>query len=126
MAKGLSIGGAWLKSTDRGESISLSFNEECLKINPTECWVSLYPNERKSKPNHPDWNIVATPKNPEEAKMQSRIAIPGTIPKPFPRSKNFAPQATKSKPSDTYGQQGPESPPEDLWERSDAGPEREF
>lgn len=127
MAKGVNIGGGWLKKNERGESISLSVNEEIFNINPTQCWLNLYPNEKKSKPTQPDFNFVATPK---EVKAQARIDVPGTIPTPFPRPKNFAPQTSKPKitprvqPTDLDN--ALDGPPDDLWSREDAGPQREF
>lgn len=120
MAKGLNIGGGWLKTHGDKESISLSFNEEVFNINPTQCWVSLYPNERKAKPTQPDFNIVATPK---EAKVQ----IKGTMPSKFPRPQNFAPQSSKPKitprvqPTDLDN--ALDGPPADLWTRADGDPE---
>lgn len=81
------IGAGWIKQTDRGEYVSLSFNFDEIKgLDLANCWINLVINTKKAKPNHPDYNITAAVKAvlepaPEPKQKQSS----------FPRPKNFAP-----------------------------------
>lgn len=113
MAKGINIGGGWLKQSDKGDSISIRFNEASLTINPTQHWISLYPNSYKKKPNEPDYNLVATPKT-----VTTRTPPPQQRASAFPKPKNHAPQASpRAEESDL--DKALDGPPPDLWERSD-------
>lgn len=117
MAKGINIGGGWLKQSDKGDSISIRFNEASLTINPTQHWVSLYPNSYKKKPNEPDYNLVATPKEVRAAAPRPQASKPSSFPKP----QNFAPQRTAPPQNDL--DRALDGPPQDLWERYDSDPE---
>lgn len=89
MAERKTIGAGWIKSTDHGEYVALSFKaDEIRGIDLSACWVSLVINTKKAKPTHPDYNITASPKDaqPQKAAVQQKSA--------FPRPKNFAPQSS--------------------------------
>lgn len=69
MAERKTIGAGWKKTTDKGTYVALSFNaDEIRDLDLSQCWVSLVKNTRKSKDNHPDYNVTASPK--EGAKKQ--------------------------------------------------------
>lgn len=92
------IGAGWIKQTDRGEYVSLSFKgEELQGIDLSNCWVSLVVNGKKANPKHPDYLITASPKAPQP---QATPEAPKPKPSAFPRPKNFAPSAPKSTPDD--------------------------
>lgn len=85
------IGAAWLKSSDRGEYISIAFKAEALQgIDLLNSWVNMTVNTRKSKPGHPDYIITAKPKQQQASAPASRPQQQGG----FPRPKNFAPQSS--------------------------------
>lgn len=90
MADRKTVGAGWIKTTDRGEYVALSFKaEEIQGMDLAQCWISLVVNNKKAKPTHPDYNITATPKIEQQTKPQ-----PQQQPKSaFPRPKNFAPQS---------------------------------
>lgn len=124
MAKGINIGGGWLKQSDKGDSISIRFNEASLKIDPTQHWVSLYPNGYKKKPNEPDYNLVATPK---EARAAAAPKPPSSRPTGFPKPNNYtnlplAPRYPKPEQNDL--DRTLDGPPPDLWERFDSDEEQ--
>lgn len=63
MADKKQIGAGWKKETDKGVYVSLSFKAEEMKgIDLANCWVSLVKNNKKQKPTHPDYTILALPK----------------------------------------------------------------
>lgn len=140
MSKGMNIGGGWLKSNDRGDSISISLGEgvtiqftdsngNLVTLDKKNAWLNFYPNERKTKPTQPDYNLVASPKE-ERAAQRPPPAQKTTS---FPRPRNFAPQEAQGETQGHRPRQGQppqpkqpyvdprrqESPPEDLWDRSE-------
>lgn len=57
------VGSGWVRRTEKGAYISLSFNAEQLQgVDLANCWVNLVKNGRKEKPKHPDVSILVTPK----------------------------------------------------------------
>ncbi len=63
MADKKQVGAGWKKETDKGTYVSLSFKaEEIADLDLSNCWVSLVKNNKKQKPTHPDYNILASPK----------------------------------------------------------------
>ena len=64
------VGGGWKKVTDNGTYISLSFkSDEIQGLDLSDCWISLVKNNYKKNDKHPDYTILATPKNPQAQKV---------------------------------------------------------
>lgn len=94
------VGAAWLKQTKNGDDyISIVLNPEATQgLDLPNCFIDMYVNTKKSKPNQPDYRIVAKPKQQQAARPQ---AVPQRQQSAFPKPRNFAPQSSGWDPEDT-------------------------
>ena len=77
------VGAGWLKSTERGEYISLTFKaEELSGVDLSQCWVNMSVNRKKSQPKQPDYLIFAQPKEDSKPQAKRGASAPSSFPKP--------------------------------------------
>lgn len=103
------VGAAWIKQSQNGsEYISIQLYPEAMQeYDLANCFIDMYWNEKKQRPNAPDYHIKAKPKQQRQGAPAPRQQQRPQMPRPGQqRPQNFAPQSSSYGPPDDDGDPG--------------------